>query len=219
MALSVHSEQVRIPAGGFDMEAVFRLPEEHIGVILFANSGISNRLVPPNGYMASVLHDARFGTLWLDLLSPQEARDRHAHSDIGLQTERLIASCDWLAQHETAAGQPIGVLATSTAAAAALQLAAERMRGLFAIVLRGGRPDLASHGAIGKVSVPTLLIAGGLDDGAIELNRNAFTALRCKKRLEIIPGATQAFDEPGSLEVAARLARGWFLQHTHCARL
>ncbi|HJV86019.1 MAG TPA: alpha/beta hydrolase [Noviherbaspirillum sp.] len=219
MALTVHSERVRIPADRCDMEAALWLPDEHIGVILFANSGVSNRLKPPNDYVASVLHDARFGTLWLELLSPQEAHDRHTRSDIGLQTERLVAGCEWLGRHGATVNLPIGVLAAGNAAAAALQLAAERVRGLCAIVLRGGRPDLASHGAIGKVSVPTLMIVGGLEEGAVELNRNAFTALRCKKRLEIIPGATHAFDEPGSLEVAARLARGWFLQHTHCARI
>jgi len=97
-----------------------------------------------------------------------------------------------------------------------LQLAAARRRDICAIVLRGGRPDLGSQ-ALAKVVAPTLLIVGSLDDGVIDANRTAYATLECKKRLEIIPGATQAFDEPGSLEVVARLARGWFLQHTHFA--
>ncbi|WP_211097228.1 alpha/beta hydrolase [Herbaspirillum sp. ST 5-3] len=219
MVLSVHSERVRIQTDQIDLEAALWLPADHIGVILFANCGVSNRLKPPNDYVASVLHEAQLGTLWLDLLNPQEARNRHTRSDIGLLTERLNAGCDWLANSEVSGSLPIGLLGTGNAAAAVLQVAAERQRGICAVVSRGGRPDLASHGAIGKVSVPTLLIVGGLEDGAVDVNRAAFNALRCKKRIEVIPGATHSFDEPGSLEVVARLARGWFLQHTHCARI
>jgi putative phosphoribosyl transferase len=113
---------------------------------------------------------------------------------------------------------PIGLFGAGNCAAAALQVAAARGRVISALVSRGGRPDLACQDTLGKISAPTLLIVGGLDDRSIETNRNAYAALRCKKRFEIIPGATHSFEEPGNLEVVARLARGWFLQHNHFCR-
>jgi putative phosphoribosyl transferase len=162
-----------------------------------------------------VLREARLATLWLDLLTPEETRGHRARVDIELLTERLSAACDWLRQYGATKDVPIGLFGASNGAAAALQLAATRGRGISAVVSRSGRPDLASHSTLGKISAPTLLIVGGLDDGVVEMNRTAYAALRCKKRFEIIPGATHSFEEPGNLEVVARLARGWFLQHSH----
>jgi putative phosphoribosyl transferase len=217
MALPIQSERVRIHAEEVEMEGMLWLPGDHIGVILIAHGGGNNRVKPPNDYVASVLRDARLGTLWLDLLSPQEAHARRAQSDIALLTERLNAACDWLRQFHATKDLPIGLFGAGNGAAAALQLAATRGRSISAIVSRGGRPDLACHSTLGKISAPTLLIVGGLDDGVVEINRAAYAALRCKKRFEIIPGATHSFEEPGNLEVVARLARGWFLQHSHSA--
>lgn len=214
MVLSMQLERVSIEADTVALEGMLCLPEDHIGVIVFANSSGSNRVRPPNDYVACVLRDARLATLWLDLFTPQEARKREVRADVGLLVRRLNAACDWLRQHRATKDMPIGLFGTSNAATAALQLAAERGRGIAAIVSRGGRPDLAEQGALGKISAPTLLIVGGLDDGAVEPNRAAYAALRCKKRFEVIPGATQSFEEPGNPEVVARLARAWFVRYS-----
>lgn len=213
MVLSIHSEPVAIQADKIDMEGMLRLPEDPIGVILFASASGGNRIKPPNDYVGSVLRNARLGTLWLELLTAQEARSQQADNDIELLTQRLGAACEWLRQHEATRDMPIGMFGAGSGVAAAMQLAAARGRSICALVSRGGRLDLAPHGALGKISAPTLLIVGGLDDGGLDLNRAAYAALRCKKRLEIIPGATRSFEEPGSLEVVARLARAWFLQN------
>jgi putative phosphoribosyl transferase len=215
MTAVTHSERVRITGGDAEMDGMLWLPDEHIGVIMFAHSGAGSRVRPPNDYVASVLRDAHMGTLWLDLLSAQEARSHRAQSDIGLLTARLDAACSWLLGHPAASDLPFGLFCAGNCAAAALQVAAARGRMIAALVLRGGRPDLACQDTLGRISAPTLLIVGGLDEGTVETNRNAYTALRCKKRFEIIPGATHSFEEPGNLEVVARLARGWFLQHHH----
>lgn len=216
MALPAKSERVKIQADQAELEGMLWLPDDHIGIILFAHGG-NNRVRPPNDYVASVLRDARLGTLWLDFLTSEEAQSRRAHYDIALLAERLNAACDWLRQYRATRELPIGLFGAGNGAAAALELAAARGRAISAIVSRGGRPHLACQTTLGKISAPTLLIVGGLDDGVVEMNRVAYAALRCKKRLEIIPGATHSFEEPGNLEVVARLARGWFLQHSHSA--
>jgi putative phosphoribosyl transferase len=219
MTLPTRSEWVRIQTVDVAMEGMLWLPEDHIGIILIVHGSGSNRVKPPNDYVASVLRDARLGTLWLDLLATQEARSHRAHCDIALLTERLNAACEWLRDHEATRELPIGLFGAGNAAAAALQLAAARGRAISAIVSRGGRPDLACQTTLGKISAPTLLIVGGLDDGVVEINRAAYASLRCKKRFEIIPGATHSFEEPGNLEVVARLSRGWFLQHSYSAHV
>lgn len=217
MTLPKHSERVKIQADGTEMDGMLWLPEDHIGIILFAHGGAGNRVKPPNDYVASVLRTARLGTLWLDLLTSDESNARHKRCDITLLAERLNVACDWLRQYGVTKDLPIGLFGASNGAAAILQLAATHGQSICAIVSRGGRPDLASQSILGKISVPTLLIVGELDNGAVETNRVAYAALRCKKRFEIIPGATHSFEEPGNLEVVARLARSWFLQHFHSA--
>lgn len=217
MALSIRSELVRIPADEVGMDGVLWLPEQHIGVILFASGTGSNRLKPPYEYVASVLHNAGFGTLWLDLLTSDERCGYQASPDIDLLTQRLEHACRWMDDNDATRELPIGLFGSSSGTAAILQLAALPRPGICAIVSRGGRPDLAGADVLGKVNAPTLLIVGGLEDGVIDINRAAYAALHCKKRFEIVPGATHAFDEPGSLEVVARLARAWFLRHAHTA--
>jgi putative phosphoribosyl transferase len=214
MPLSMQIEHVAIKADSADMQGVLWLPQDHIGIIVFGNCGEARRLKPPNDYVASVLHNARLGTLWLDLLLPQEVQQKEKQIDVALLANRLNAACEWLRQYHLTKELPIGLFGSSCAAAAALELAAERGRSIAAIVSRSGRTDLAGKDKLCKVSAPTLLIVGGLDDGVIELNREAYATLRCKKKIEIIPGATHAFDEPGSVEVVARLARGWFVRHS-----
>ncbi|RJG06706.1 alpha/beta hydrolase [Noviherbaspirillum cavernae] len=220
MALAMQGERVRIPAGQIEMEGMLWLPEDRFGIIVFANGGTGNRIRPPNDYVASVLRSARLGTMWLDLLTAEEAASRKGELkgelDTGVLAARLDAACEWLRQYPATRDLPLGLYGASRGAAAVLQLGGMR-RGICAIVSRGGRADLAAQGILGKVSAPTLLIVGGLDEGIVEMNRAAYATLRCKKRFEIIPGATHAFDEPGSLEVVARLARRWFLRYLHPA--
>ena len=214
MPLSMQIEHVVIETSSADMQGVLWLPQDHIGIIVFGSCGEARRLKHPNDYVSSVLHNARFGTLWLDLQPPPDARQQDGKNDIAVLAERLNAACDWLRQYHLTKELPIGLFGTSDAAAAALQIAAEQGNGIAAIVSRGGRTDLAGKDCLCRVSAPTLLIVGGLDDGVVELNREAYAVLRCKKKFEIIPGATHTFDEPGSLEVVARLARGWFVRYS-----
>lgn len=216
MALSMQSTAIHVPCEDIHMEGALWLPEDHLGVVLFANGTGSNRLKPPYDYVGSVLHNARLATLWLDLVTLDERRTYQPRPSVTLLAERLQAACEWLQANESTRELPIALFGSGYGAAAALQLAVFRQRGICAIVLRGGRPDLGSQ-TLAKVLAPTLLIVGSLDDGVLNANRSAYAALECKKRLEIIPGATHSFDEPGSLEVVARLTRGWFLQHTHFA--
>ena len=212
--VSMQVENVRVEACSTAMEGTLWLPQDPIGAILFANLGGNNRVKPPSDYVASVLRNARLATLWVDLLTSQEARKRELHSDVALLAGRMNAACDWLHQYPITRDLPIGLFVSSSGAAAALQLAAERGRGIAAIVSRGGRPDQATQGTFGKIRSPTLLIVGDLDDGMVQQNRTAYAALRCKKRIEIIPGATQSFEETGNPEVIARLARRWFVRYS-----
>ncbi|RZI40282.1 alpha/beta hydrolase [Herbaspirillum sp. HC18] len=219
MVLSIHAEQLTIRAGPDVLDGVLWMPADAVGVILFADSRGGYRVKPPIDYVGSVLHSARLGTLWLDLLTAKESGSRNRPPDTDILTRRLEAACDWLQENDATRDMPVGLFGASTAAAAALQLAAACGRRLFAVVLRGARTDLAAHGSVGKVNAPTLLIVGGLDNGMLGANRAAYAALRCKKRLEIIPGATHSFEEPGSLEVVARLTRGWFVQNVRARRV
>jgi putative phosphoribosyl transferase len=215
MTVLMQNEQVRIQADKAELTGTLALPEDSNGVILIATCSTANRVSQPNDYVASVLRDARLGTLWISLLNDAEAGDRQLHADVPLLAERLNGACDWLRSHPATGDLPLGMYGASSCAAAALQLAATTGNGVSAIVSRGGRPELAGEGMLEKVAAPTLLIVGGLDNAALRMNRVAFTALRCKKRFEVIPGATQTFDEAGNQEVVARLARAWFLQHVH----
>lgn len=214
MPLSMQIEQVVIQSGSVDMHGTLWLPQEHIGIIVFGNCGEARRLKPPNDYVASVLHNSRLGTLWLDLLASHEVHAGDARADVDLLAGRLNAACDWLRHYHRTKELPIGLFGSSCTAAAALELAAENGKGIAAVVSRSGRPDLACRDKLCRVSAPTLLIVGGLDEGVVEHNRAAYAALRCKKKFEIVPGATHSFDEPGCLEVVARLARGWFVRHS-----
>lgn len=208
-----HGEHVRITAGLAELEGTLWLPPDHIGVILFA-PGNGYRLRPPNDYVAGVLRNARLGIFWFEPLSAAEAASRQVCGDSLLQSTRLGAGYEWLRRNTATRDLPIGLYGADHSATAALQFAAE-CDGIAAIVSRGARVEPAGFNLLTRINAPTLLIAGGLDDPAIRVNRTVYAALRCRKRLEIIPGATCSFEEPGNLEVAARLARGWFTRHTH----
>jgi len=187
------------------------------GVVLFAHGSGSSRHSPRNKFVAAQLREARLATLLIDLLTPQEDEVYRTRFDIGLLTERLAEAARSLAREPQTKNLPVGLFGASTGAAAALEVAAAMPDAIRAIVSRGGRPDLASRAALRKVKAATLLIVGGDDTGVIELNEQAYAELGCEKRLEIVPGATHLFEEPGKLEVVARLAAQWFIRHLAAA--
>jgi len=209
----MHHETASIPTPAGEVEGTLDLPTGATGVVLFAHGSGSSRFSPRNNFVAGALRTAGIGTLLMDLLTPAEDDVYRTRFNIGLLTERLVLAADWLAASQAARGLPLGLFGASTGAAAALQLAAERREGVAAVVSRGGRPDLTGQVALARVAAPTLFIVGGRDEGVIELNESAFLNLHCKKRIDIVPGATHLFEEPGALEEVARLARDWFTQH------
>jgi putative phosphoribosyl transferase len=189
------------------------IPQRAAGVVLFAHGSGSSRHSPRNKYVANQLREARLGTLLIDLLTPEEDETYRTRFDIGLLTQRLADAARSLAREPQTKDLPVGLFGASTGAAAALEVAAALPEAIRAVVSRGGRPDLASRVALHKVKAPTLLIVGGDDAGVIELNEQAYAELGCEKRLEIVPGATHLFEEPGTLEEVARLAAQWFTRH------
>lgn len=207
------STLVHIPAAGATVEGMLEIPDGAVGVVLFAHGSGSSRHSPRNNYVAGVLRAAGIGTLLMDLLSPAEDRDYSRRFDIGLLTRRLLDAARWVMAQEVTRSLPLGFFGASTGAAAALEAAAALGDTARAVVSRGGRPDLASAQALARVTAPTLLLVGGYDDGVIDLNQQAFDALRCKKELVIVPGATHLFEEPGTLEAVAMRAAAWFAEY------
>lgn len=206
-------ELIRISVGSVHVEGMLELPDDAVGVVLFAHGSGSSRLSPRNNYVAGELRNAGIGTMLMDLLTPQEDQDYRMRFDIPLLTQRLAATVDWLRQCTSTQVLPLGLFGASTGAAAALQLAAARADEIAAVVSRGGRPDMAGRHALHNVRAPTLLIVGGADDVVITLNRQAYAELRCEKQLEIVPGATHLFEEPGTLQTVAALAVDWFVRY------
>jgi putative phosphoribosyl transferase len=205
-------QAVQIPAGGLRLPGDLRLPPSPVGLVIFAHGSGSSRLSPRNVQVAAALNGARLATLLFDLLSEDEASDRQNVFDIGLLSERLVAATRWARREPSVREFPIGYFGASTGAAAALCAAADLGDGIRAVVSRGGRPDLAQH-RLGEVKAPTLLIVGGEDPVVLELNEAASASLSCPHRLEIVPGATHLFEEPGALEQVAELAGRWFSKH------
>jgi putative phosphoribosyl transferase len=185
-------------------------PAGAAGIVIFAHGSGSSRHSPRNRYVAGTLADAGLGTLLFDLLTPAEEVDRANVFDIGLLATRLSQVTTWL--RSQGQPEPIGYFGASTGAAAALRAAAEPGADIAAVVSRGGRPDLAQD-RLAAVTAPTLLIVGGQDEVVLEMNRSALAELRCDSELAIVPGATHLFEEPGTLEAAATLARDWFLRY------
>jgi putative phosphoribosyl transferase len=188
-----------------------RVPQP-IGAVVFAHGSGSSRLSPRNRQVADVLHGYRLSTLLLDLLTPDEADDRACVFDIDLLAERVGTALAWLASRPDLARLRIGLFGASTGAAAALKAAADQPGRVAAVVSRGGRPDLAAA-RLAQVQAPTLLVVGGADTEVLRLNREALRLLRCNKRLEVVPGATHLFEEPGALDTVAHLAAVWFANH------
>ncbi len=180
---------------------------------MFVHGSGSSRFSPRNSAVASALNAAGFGTLLFDLLTPAEELDRAHVFDIPLLATRLTAVTAWLRARPEAFGVPVGYFGASTGAAAALWAAAEPGADVAAIVSRGGRPDLAGD-RLAAVRAPTLLIVGGRDKLVLDLNQQAQGQLRCDNRLDVVPGATHLFAEPGALAAVSDLARDWFSEHS-----
>jgi dienelactone hydrolase len=207
---------VTLPADQVDLQGELIVPEAAKGIVLFAHGSGSSRYSPRNRFVAEILQNAGLGTLLFDLLTPEEeAVDRYSRNlrfDITLLARRLTAAATWTGLYGETKNLRLGFFGASTGAAAALVAAAELGDRVGAVVSRGGRPDLAGE-VLRNVSAPTLLIVGALDDVVIQLNRGAYSKLRCQKEIRIIPGATHLFEEPGTLEAVASLSADWFKKY------
>jgi pimeloyl-ACP methyl ester carboxylesterase len=205
---------VSIPAAAVELEGVLELPSKPIGVVAFSHGSGSGRNSPRNRFVAGELRAAGLGTLLLDLLTEDEDRDYEMRFDIDLLTERLGYAVGFLRSQAATRALPVGLFGASTGAASALRVAARMPEAVGAVVSRGGRPDLTGAKALAQVRAPTLLIVGGHDHDVIEMNAAARDGLvNCDVELEIVPGATHLFEEPGTLEQVAALATRWFGRH------
>jgi putative phosphoribosyl transferase len=207
---------VAVSAGGASLSGDLAIVSDPQGVVLFAHGAGSSRHSPRNQFVAAVLQEAGFATLLMDLLTEQEeASERftaHLRFDIDLLARRLLAATEWISAEPSTRGLPLGYFGASTGAASALVAAAERSDRIAAVVSRGGRPDLAGP-ALARVRAPTLLIVGGNDPLVLDLNRQALQEIRAETSIEIVPGASHLFEEPGTLERVAELAADWFEDH------
>jgi len=209
-------DSVRIPAGRATLDGNLTIADQATALVLFAHGSGSSRYSPRNQFVARTLNNASLATLLFDLLTPEEEsvdiRTGQHRFNIGLLAERLVHATNWAKQQEQTRDLRIGYFGSSTGGGAALVAAAELPQNVDAIVSRGGRPDLAGD-ALPKVQAPTLLIVGGEDHVVIDLNEQARAQMRCEVKVEIVPGATHLFEEPGALEQVAELASDWFLLH------
>lgn len=213
---SQRAHAVRINAGGVQLEADLVLPREARGLVLFAHGSGSSRHSSRNRQVAAVLQAAALGTVLLDLLTVAEERidevTRHLRFDIGMLAGRLVGAMEWLAAQPDTGALPIGLFGASTGGGAALVAAARQPERVRAVVSRGGRPDLAGDD-LARVCAPTLLVVGGRDPVVVELNERAMERMTATVELRIVPGATHLFEEPGTLDQVAHLARDWFAHH------
>ncbi|SDD82048.1 hypothetical protein SAMN05216345_11741 [Cupriavidus sp. YR651] len=208
-------EQVRIHIGDIALLGDLALPEVATGLVLFAHGSGSSRHSVRNREVASMLNSKGLGTLLFDLLTPEEDVGMSKRFNIALLGERLRAATVSVAQVARERHLRLGYLGASTGAAAAIRAAAEpppHLR-IDAVVSRGGRVDLAGHDALCQLRAPTLMIVGEADPLVLKLNAHATAGMQCEKRLEVIPGATHLFEEPGALEQVGKLAGKWFCQH------
>jgi len=212
MTVSLPTTDVVI--GPARLEGALHLPRHPQGLIIFAHGSGSSRFSPRNNFVARKLVEGGFAPLLFDLLNEEEAEDRRNVFDIALLGERVCDAIAWTAQAPELRDLQIGLFGASTGAAAALVAAAQEPARVSAVVSRGGRPDLAAD-ALKRVKAPTLLIVGGYDLDVLDLNRDSLQLLRCEARLEIVPGATHLFEEPGTLEQVVAAAARWFSDHIH----
>lgn len=210
---SPYKELVKINVDSGHLEGMLEVPDNAIGIVAFAHGGGSNRLSPRNNYVAAQLRKAHIATLLIDLLTEPENQIYAIRFNIHLLTQRLNAVCGWIEKNNVISELPLGLFGASTGVAAVLEVAATHSKGITAIVGRGGRPDLADQHALKSIKSPTLFIVGGHDETVLTLNQHALLLLNCKKNLDIIPGATHLFEEPGALEKVSELAVAWFLKY------
>ena len=208
--------EVQIRSGRAVLSGNLNIPKDATALVFFAHGSGSSRHSPRNQFVARTLNEDGLATLLFDLLTPEEEatdmQTREHRFNIQLLTERLLHATKWAKQQEQTSHLRAGYFGSSTGAAAALVAAVDDPQDIGAVVSRGGRPDLADK-ALPKVQAPTLLIVGSNDNIVIELNGQARKRMRCEVKLEIIPGATHLFQEPGALEKVAQLASSWFSLH------
>jgi putative phosphoribosyl transferase len=209
------------PSAGIQLPGDLVVPRPAYGCVLFAHGSGSSRHSPRNRAVAQVLQNRGFATVLLDLLTrDEEQADQHTAElrfDIGLLGARLVAAVDHVRRWEVTGDLPLGVFGASTGAAGALVAAAERPSVVRAVVSRGGRPDLAGAAVLQSVRAPTLLIVGGADRQVLTLNEQAAAHLTATNELQVVPGASHLFEEPGTLEAVSDLAAGWFERHLGAA--
>ncbi len=216
--MSAESAATReVTVGPHALPGLLTLPAGWRGLVVFAHGSGSSRLSPRNRQVARAVEAAGHGTLLFDLLHDAEARDRRRVFDIPLLAERVGEAMGWCDGEDALAGAPVGLFGASTGAAAALVAAAEHGERVAAVVSRGGRPDLAMA-SLPAVRAPTLLIVGGADSEVLALNRDALAQMTCTKALEVVPGATHLFEEPGTLEAMTAHAVAWFDDHLTAPR-
>jgi len=208
--------EVHIPADKATLDGNLTIVDQASALVLFVHGSGSSRHSPRNQFVARTLNNAGLATLLFDLLTPDEElvdmRTAELRFDIELLAERLVHATNWAKQEQQTRDLRVGYFGSSTGGGAALVAAAELPKDVDAVVSRGGRPDLAGD-ALPKVKAPTLLIVGGEDHVVIDLNEQARAQMRCEVKIEIVPGATHLFEEPGALEQVAKLASDWFLLH------
>ncbi|MGH8176384.1 MAG: dienelactone hydrolase family protein [Steroidobacter sp.] len=203
---------LEVEIGSQRLQALLGLDKDASALVIFAHGSGSGRLSPRNNYVAERLRRHGLATLLLDLLTPEEERNRQNVFDISLLTQRLAIATRWAGADARTRDLPVGYFGASTGAAAALMAAALPDADVRAVVSRGGRPDLAQPTLV-DVRAPTLLIVGSLDTGVIELNRGALASIDAPKELVIVPGASHLFEEPGTLDAVVVHAVRWFKAH------
>lgn len=206
-----YNNEVNIPVGNGTVEATLTIPLKADAIVIFSHGSGSSRFSKRNRMVAKYLQEKNFGTLLLDLLTEEEDKIYNNRFDIALLSKRLAGATEWLEKLPAAKHCRIGFFGASTGAASALR-AVSGMPQIATIVCRGGRPDLAMN-VLSKVSAPTLLIVGSLDEEVLQLNKEAYSQLNCIKKLEIVPGATHLFEEPGKMEIVSSLAANWFQKY------
>lgn len=194
------------------LEAILAIPAEAKGLVIFAHGSGSGRLSPRNNYVAARLREVDLATLLLDLLTLKEEQVRSNTFDIRLLATRLRLAADWAALHPETRRLRLGYFGASTGGGAALRAAADDPR-IAAVVSRGGRPDLAGAEALARVHAPTLLVVGGNDRDVLKLNIAAHNAMRCERRLAVVPGAGHLFEERGAMDSVVDLASAWFVRY------
>lgn len=204
--------EIEIPLAEVILKGELSIPENAIGLVVFSHGSGSSRRSPRNKLVAELIQQHGMGTLLFDLLTEEEDRKYENRFNIDLLTRRLIETTAWLLHLKETKNLPISYFGASTGAASALKAAAHFGKKIKAVVSRGGRPDLALA-ELPKVEAPTLLIVGGMDPTIIQLNKMAFNQLKSIKEMNIIPGATHLFEEPGKLSEVAHLAISWYESH------